>query len=450
MGRENAGMIRLPLNPRSWTMMTKAANRRPTGHGVKDLGQTVLVLQGGGALGAYQVGVYQALHEAGIEPDWVVGTSIGAINASIIAGNPPEERLPRLREFWRRMDRGPFAEFVHATPLVGPAITNWLTIGQGIESFFTPNPLAFASMHLPLGAESAGFYNTAPLERTLSDLVDFARIADNKPRLTVGAANVRTGEMRYFDSRDEAITARHVMASGALPPAFPAVGIGDDLFWDGGILSNTPVEVVFDDSPRRNSLVFAVHVWNPRGVEPDTIWQVFNREKDLQYASRTVSHIARQRQIHRLRHVIAELTKLVPEADRTSDAVRELAAYGCQTRMHVVRLLAPPLEGEDHSKDIDFSPSGIRRRWNAGYSDTQRVLAQAPWTGEFDPLEGCILHEAAGGVMTHETPEVGTPADTVTERDEGTKPASSINFGARPLTPAEAAGNESREPPAAA
>ncbi|MFL5039381.1 MAG: patatin-like phospholipase family protein, partial [Xanthobacteraceae bacterium] len=157
-------------------MSTKTANRRPNGQGIKDLGQVVLVLQGGGALGAYQVGVYQALHEAGIEPDWVVGTSIGAINASIIAGNPPEERLPRLREFWRRMDRGPLTEFVQATPVVGPALANWLTIGQGIQSFFTPNPWAFASAHLPLGAGSAGFYSTAALEGTLSELVDFSRL----------------------------------------------------------------------------------------------------------------------------------------------------------------------------------------------------------------------------------------------------------------------------------
>src|SRR3954451_1935101 len=144
--------------------MTTQANARPSGQTIRDLGQIVLVLQGGGALGAYQVGVYQALHEAGIEPDWVVGTSIGAINAAIIAGNQPEQRLPRLREFWRRMDRGPLAEFVHATPVVGPTFANWLTIGQGIESFFAPNPLAFASVHLPLGAENAGFYSTAPLE----------------------------------------------------------------------------------------------------------------------------------------------------------------------------------------------------------------------------------------------------------------------------------------------
>ena len=158
-----------------------------------------------------------------------------------------------------------------------------------------------------------------------------------------------------------------------------------------------------------------------------------------------MSHIARQRQIHRLRHIIAELAKRVPEAER--DTVRELAAYGCLTRMHVVRLLAPPVEGEDHSKDVDFSPSGIRARWDAGYAETQRVLAQAPWAGDFDPLEGFILHEAAGGVMTHETPEVGEPVDATTDPDEGTRRVansnwltSAANYGARPLTPARSNG----------
>src|SRR3954447_16505575 len=156
-------------------------------------------------------------------------------------------------------------------------------------------------------------------------------------------------------SAREAIYSPADMTNPSAIAEVPAVPIGDDLFWDGGILSNTPVEVVFDDNPRRNALVFAAHIWHPRGVEPETIWQVFNRHKDLQYSSRAVSHIARQRQIHRLRHVVAELTKLLPEADRASETVRALAAYGCLTRMHVIRLLAPPLEGEDHSKDIDFS-----------------------------------------------------------------------------------------------
>ena len=178
-----------------------------------------------------------------------------------------------------------------------------------------------------------------------------------------------------------------------MPPAFPAVRIDGELYWDGGILSNTPTEVIFDDNPRRNSLIFAVHMWNPVGPEPETMWEVTHRQKDIQYSSRVASHIARQMQTHRLRHVIKELLGHIPEDVRNSEAVRELAGWGCLTRMHVVRLLAPRLDNEDHTKDVDFSPSGIRQRWEAGYANTQRAIEQAPWQGEFDPLEGVILHE---------------------------------------------------------
>src|SRR6185437_4269565 len=171
------------------------------------------------------------------------------------------------------------------------------------------------------GCEAAGYYSTMPLESTLTELVDFARINRGDTRLTVGAANVRTSEMRYFDSNNMPLTARHVMASGALPPAFPAVRIDGELYWDGGILSNTPVEAVFDDNPRRNSLVFAVHVWNPNGQEPDSIHKVASRQKDLQYASRASTHINRQRQIHKLRHIIAELAARIPDHERDSQFV---------------------------------------------------------------------------------------------------------------------------------
>ena len=361
------------------------------------IGQTVLVLQGGGALGAYQVGVYQALHEAGIEPDWVVGTSIGAINASLIAGNDPPDRMSRLQEFWRRVEHGPFQQAMASMPLFGAMASKWLTMAGGIPSFFKPNPFAFAGTNVPLGAEFAGFYSTTPLEETLTELVDFARINRGATRLTVGAANVHTSEMRYFDSREMPVSARHVMASGALPPAFPAVRIDGDLYWDGGICSNTPVEAIFDDYPRRNSLVFAVHIWNPDGSEPETIDQVLHRQKDIQYSSRAVTHIARQKQLHRLRHVVSELVKRMPEQLRQTAEVQDLAGYGCLTRMHVVRLLAPTIDGEDHTKDIDFSPTGIRTRWEAGYADTRRLIGMAPWEGEFDPIEGFILHEARAG-----------------------------------------------------
>ncbi len=376
---------------------------QPTAHPVldkTDLGQIVLVLQGGGALGAYQAGVYQALDEAGIEPDWVIGTSIGAINAGIIAGNRPGNRLPRLREFWARMTHDPLTQFVADLPLWGAAAANAMTVLSGLPGFFKPNPWAFLGMRMT--AETAAYYTTEPLEATLRELIEEEVLQACTMRLTVGAANVRTAEMRYFDSRDTPLSIRHIMASGALPPAFPAIRLDGELYWDGGILSNTPVEAVFDDNPRRSGLVFTVNIWQPHGPEPTDIQGVMSRQKDLQYASRATAQVVRQKQIHRLRHVIAELAARLPEAQRDTPEIRRLAAYGCLTRMHVVRLLAPTIAGENHTKDIDFSAGGIRRRWEAGYADTLRVLEQRPWTHEFDPLEGFILHETEDGTIVSE------------------------------------------------
>ncbi|MBR1123738.1 patatin-like phospholipase family protein [Bradyrhizobium lablabi] len=358
-----------------------------------EFGQIVLVLQGGGALGSYQAGVYQALHEAGIEPDWIIGTSIGAINASLIAGNSRQNRLSRLREFWKKVEQSPVWDFDNLFPGFSGKLSYWSTVTSGIRGFFQPRLLAHAGDDFPLGADHAGYYSTAPLQRTLAEFVDFELMNAGKPRLTVGAAHVRSSEMHYFDSRKCRLGIEHIMASGALPPAFPAVRVDGELYWDGGILSNTPTEAVFDDLPRRNSLIFSVHLWNPSGDEPVTMSEVLNRHKDVQYSSRITSQIARQQQVHRLRHVINQLAARLPEAERNSSAVRELASYGCTTRMHVVRLLAPQLECETHTKDIDFTPSGIMQRWDAGYAHTRSVLARRPWLGDFDPLSGVILHE---------------------------------------------------------
>jgi NTE family protein len=354
--------------------------------------QVVLVFQGGGALGAYQGGVYQALHEAGVEPDWLIGTSIGAINAALIAGNEPNDRLPRLQEFWRRMARRE-AWPTSPWPGLSDTLSYWTTVLGGVPGFFEPNPMAFMGPHVPLGTDQAGFYSTKPLTKTLNELVDFSLLNRVQTRLTVGAAHVRTSEMRYFDTRECEITANHIMASGALPPAFPAVRIDGELYWDGGILSNTPTEAIFDDNPRRSSLVFAVHMWNPVGPEPETIWQILHRQKDIQYSSRVASHITRQQQVHKLRRVIAELAKHLPEKTRNDDAVREMTAYGCPTHMHVVRLLAPRLDNENHTKDIDFSPRRIKLRWEAGYAATRRALKRKAWEDKCDPLDGVILHE---------------------------------------------------------
>ena len=355
-------------------------------------GQVVLVLQGGGALGAYQVGVYQALHEAGVEPDWIIGTSIGAINAALIAGNKPEDRLARLEEFWRRV-KSPQGLLPQLSG-VSEVWSYWSTLLGGISGFFKPNPLAFWSMHFPWGVDHDAFYSTAALRETLAELVDFSIINTGSPRLTVGAANVKTSMMRYFDSRESEIGTEQIMASGALPPAFPAICIDNEYYWDGGILSNTPTEVIFDDYPRRNSLIFAVHLWNPTGPVPRSIWEVLHRQKDIQYSSRIASHISRQQQTHRLRHVISQLVHQMPSELRDNEVVKDLAGYGCVTQMHVMRLLVPRIGNENHTKDIDFSSAGIGARRAAGYNAAMEALQQAPWQGNFDPIEGVILHEA--------------------------------------------------------
>ncbi len=356
-------------------------------------GQVVLVLQGGGALGAYQVGVYHALHEAGIEPDWVIGTSIGAINAALICGNEPARRMERLDDFWKQVEQrsspSPF-DLLGLNGLIG----TMTTVMRGIPSFFTPNLAALRGSKAEVGIEAASYYSTAPLRQTLDDLVDWTYLSACHTRLTVGAVNARSGEMRYFDSKKEPLVADHVMASGALPPAFGAVRIDGEPYWDGGIYSNTPIEAVLDDKPRRDSLIFAVNVWHQTAAEPESIWEVMARTKDIQFASRADSHILRQKQNHRLRHVIRELVRQLPADRRDEEEIKELASWGCGTTMHVAHMLAPRIDNEDHTKDIDFTTAGIRMRREAGYADTMRMIERAPWQAPADPIEGVLEHRS--------------------------------------------------------
>ena len=356
-------------------------------------GQVVLVLQGGGALGAYQVGVYQALHEAGVEPAWVIGTSIGAINAALISGNPIDKRLAQLHAFWDQMEQSGTRAGVWDWWGLGNVAGNLQTVMRGIPKFFEPNPGALYGNKADLGVESAAYYSTAPLRETMNALVDFDFLGECHTRLTVGAVNVCSGQMRYFDSRKERLGADHIMASGALPPAFAAVRIDGQAYWDGGIYSNTPIEAVLDDEPRRNSLIFAVNVWHQTGPEPESIWQVMGRQKDIQFASRADSHIVRQKELHKMRHIVRELYRNLSPKQQLDPKMKEFATWGCGTTMHVAHLVAPRLEGEDHTKDIDFTATGIRARREAGYADTMRMIKRAPWANsEVDPIEGVIEH----------------------------------------------------------
>ena len=358
-------------------------------------GQVVLVFQGGGALGAYQGGVYQALHEAGIEPDWVVGTSIGAINGAIIAGNEVNSRLDRLREFWDRVGRKPLWDGTPFGQLAGNTASYLLSIFNGISGYYAPNrAIAWGGLNALVGVDKAAFYTIDDLRQTVSNLVDFGRLNAGHVRLTVGAVNVRTGKMHYFDSRSLPITIDHVLASGALPPGFPAIRIDGDPYWDGGLYSNTPIEVVFDDNPRRDSVVFSVQIFPIAGPEPESVWQVMSRQLDIQYASRADSHIPRQEHIHQLRHMVRELVRMLPENLRESPEIKEMAGYGCGTYMHIVRINATPLKNEDYLREIDFSAEGIQKRWRSGYDDTMRTLDRRPWEVPIDPMVGVAVHDS--------------------------------------------------------
>jgi NTE family protein len=358
-------------------------------------GQVVLVFQGGGALGAYQGGVYQALHEVGIEPDWVVGTSIGAINGAIIAGNEVDLRFDRLRHFWDQVGRKPLWDGTPFGQIAGNAASYLLSMVNGITGYYKPNQaIAWGGMNALVGVEHAAFYTIEDLRRTVGSLIDFERLNAKPPRLTVGAVNVRTGKMHYFDSRSLPITLDHILASGALPPGFPAIRIDGDPYWDGGLYSNTPIEVVFDDNPRRDSVVFSVQIFPIAGPEPESVWQVLSRQMDIQYASRADSHIPRQEHIHQLRHMVRELVRMLPESQRATPEVQEMAGYGCGTFMHIVRINAASGKNEDYLREIDFSVEGIRRRWQSGYSDTMGTLDRRPWEVPIDPMVGVAVHDS--------------------------------------------------------
>ena len=268
------------------------------------------------------------------------------------------------------------------------------TVLRGIPSFFTPNLFALRGAQ-GRDERRARRRTTAPRRcaRRCDELIDWEYLCDCRTRLTVGAVNVCSGAMRYFDTREEPLGVDHVMASGALPPAFGAVRIDGEPYWDGGIYSNTPIEAVLDDKPRRDSLIFAVNVWHQKAAEPSSIWEVM---------ARTQGHPVREprRQPHRAPEADPPPAPRHPRADasscrrrsRATPKVKELASWGCGTQMHVAHLLAPRLDSEDHTKDIDFTPGGIRARREAGHADTMRMIERAPWQAPADPIEGVIEH----------------------------------------------------------
>ncbi len=341
-----------------------------------------LTLQGGGALGAYQAGVYQALAEADLHPDWVAGISIGSINAAIVAGNAREARVEKLRGFWEHITSAPGADalsFWGRHLLAGDAgrkladqMSAAAAAAVGVNGFFRPRmppPFLAASG----GPAATSFYDTAPLAATLARFVDFDRINAGPGRLSVGAVNVQTGNFVYFDSTTHKIGPQHVLASGALPPGFPAIEIDGEQYWDGGLVSNTPLQWVLQFGPRQDTLVFEVDLWSARGRIPRDLLEVAAREKEIRFSSRTRENTDRFVNDQRLRHAVAKLIAELPEKQRAR-ARAALGAFPDHKVYNIVHLIYRSKIYEGELQDYEFSARSMRDHWNAGHHDAVTTL----------------------------------------------------------------------------
>ena len=361
-----------------------------------------LLLQGGGALGAYQAGVYQALAEANLHPDWVAGISIGAINSALIAGNPSERRVEKLREFWETVSAPPFGvpyiaaiegsdEFTHT--LINQA-SSWGTLVGGAPGFFqlrVPPPF----LYLNGSPEALGYYDVAPLRATLERLVDFDRINDGQIRFSVGAVNVRTGNFVYFDSTTHLIGPAHVMASGSLPPGFPATEIEGEHYWDGGLVSNTPLDWVLDSRPGRDTLAFQVDLWNARGEVPRNLIEADTRQKEIRYSSRTRSATDQFKKKQMLRHAAARLlAKIPPELLQTPEAGM-LALEADETVCNLIQLIYHAKTYEGNSKDYEFSRVTMEEHWRSGYNDAVHTLRHPEVLQRPQGLDGVYIFDLA-------------------------------------------------------
>jgi len=363
---------------------------RTNGHGKNHLErsrppfeQIALLLQGGGALGAYQAGVYEALSESGIHPDWVAGISIGAINAALIAGNSPEVRVDRLRAFWESVTSHPWALVGNSwagLPACGDLARELanqasaaFALAAGAWGFFTPRSLP--PWLAPSGApEATSWYDTKPLKAKLEELVDFDRVNAGETRLSVGAVNVRTGNLTYFDTTTHMIGPAHVMGSGALPPGFPAVEIEGEHFWDGGMVSNTPLQWVLESEPQRDTLAFQVDLWSARGDLPRTIAEVTTRQKEIQFSSRTRASSDSFKYSQGIRGALTHLLDELPAHLKQSAEAEMLRGVASNKVYNLIQLIYRSERYEGASKDFDFSARSMQQHWRAGYHDTVRTL----------------------------------------------------------------------------
>ncbi len=387
---------RPPVMPTAATRKTHHIQLRPPFDCI------ALLLQGGGALGAYQAGVYEALAEAGLHPDWVAGISIGAINSALIAGNPPDKRVDRLRQFWERVTTDVFGswpqDFVTAwmkgdwsRGLVS-RMSAGLAMIDGARGFFTPR-LPLPWLH-PTGAiEATSFYDTANLKSTLESLVDFDRINAQDVRLSVGAVNVRSGNFVYFDTATHTIRPEHVMASSALPPGFAAVEIDGERYWDGGLISNTPLQWVLDSIPRRDTLAFQVDLWSARGDVPGNLAEVETRRKEIQYSSRTRANTDHFKYTQRIRNAVASLLESIPGDLKNDPNAKLLGSIADHKVYNIVHLIYRARSYEGHSKDYEFSRLSMEAHWRAGYHDTVRTLRHPEALGRPVNHEGVAVFD---------------------------------------------------------
>ena len=356
--------------------------------------QIVLAVQGGGALGSYQAGVYEALAEHEYQPDWVAGVSIGAINCAIIAGNAAGERVAKLHKFWEKVS-SPTANWldlpfeVWRSAMERTAAMSALMFGQ--PGFFRPNALRCWAT----GIAPTSYYDTSYLKRTLERLVDFDRINARETRFSVGAVNVRTGNYVYFDNFRQTIRPEHVMASGALPPGFPAVEIDGKHYWDGALVSNTPLQYVLDYLPRRSRLSFQVDLFHAHGRVPTNLDEVNEREKDIRYSSRTRMGVETFRYAHNLRRNISLLLAKLPDALKGEPEVEFLKLAACQTTMDIVELIYRPKTLQGPSKDYEFSRATMERHWKQGFEDARTTLERTPWLERAPPEVAVRTFESA-------------------------------------------------------
>lgn len=380
---------------------------QPKGNAEKN----VLVLQGGGALGAYQGGAYEALAAAGLEPEWVAGISIGAINSAIIAGNPPERRIKRLREFWElvssRLTLPPLATDSTSRKLFNETSAA-LVASTGAPGFFEPR-LPPALFMPPGTVQAISIYDTAALKSTLLELVDFDLLNSGKIRFSVGAVEVATGNMRYFDSANDEIKPEHIMASGALPPGFPPVEIDGKLYWDGGIVSNTPLQYVLDGGiPRVDMCVFQVDLFSARGTIPQTLFDVQTREKEIRYSSRTRLNTDYFKLIQSMRRAVRRLDDCLPEDIKSSLDWKLLSSFSCNAAITIVHLIHRRAVYSTQSNDYEFSRYTVNEHWRDGKDDVERTLRHTKWINRQKPVDGVMTLDLTKELEPPPPPETHT------------------------------------------